>query len=84
MLDFYKGMVRCRSSSGDEMATGIIVFVVMLAILLGRGYECLPVVSLQSQFATSGFAAYRSRFAAQTFSIDLPKTWVLAMLLEML
>lgn len=34
-----------------------------------------------SQFATSGFAAYRSRFAAQTFSIDLPKTWVLAMLL---
>lgn len=81
MLDFYKAMFRCWSSSGGEKTTGIILFVLMLEILLGRGYECLPVVSLQSQFATSGFAAYRSRFAAETFSIDLPKTWVLAMLL---
>ena len=47
------------------MTTGIIVFVLMLEILLGRGYECLPVVSLQSQFATSGFAAYRSRLILQ-------------------
>ena len=56
------------------MTTGIIVFVVMLAILLGGGYECLPVVSLESQFATSCFAAYRSRFAAESVSIDLPKS----------
>lgn len=36
MFDFYKAMFRCWSSSGDEMTTGIIVFVVMLTILLGR------------------------------------------------